>query len=316
MSDTILVVAEHRDGAISDVTGEAVAVGATLADSVELVLIAESPDELIEDLSYAPVDTIHTYEYPELFNHDAYAGAITRLAAKRDVSAIVAGQTVNGMDYVPAVAERLDWPLLTDAIDIDRGGAGFRVTGEAYGSKVETTLEISSTPAVISLRPGEWEQSDTGGDPEVNVLDISIPPEEIKTEVSGIEAVAGGAVDITDADVLVSIGRGIGEEENIELIERLADALDATISASRPIVDAGWLPPDRQVGQSGKTVTPEVYLAIGISGAVQHVAGMKGAETIIAINDDPNAPIFEIADVGIVDDLFEVVPALIEELSA
>ena len=131
--------------------------------------------------------------------------------------------------------------------------------------------------------------------------------------MTGFEEVGGGDVDITDADVLVSVGRGIEEEENLALVEALADALGATLSSSRPIVDNGWLPKNRQVGQSGKVVTPDVYIAIGISGAVQHVAGMKGAETIVAINNDPSAPIYDLADYGIVDDLFDVVPALIEE---
>jgi electron transfer flavoprotein alpha subunit len=137
----------------------------------------------------------------------------------------------------------------------------------------------------------------------------------VRSTVTGFEEVGGGDVDISDADVLVSVGRGIEEEENIELIEELADALGATLSSSRPIVDAGWLPKNRQVGQSGKVVTPDVYLAIGISGAVQHVAGMKGADTIIAINTDPNAPIYDLADYGIVDDLFEVVPELTAQFS-
>ena len=131
--------------------------------------------------------------------------------------------------------------------------------------------------------------------------------------VNGFEEVGGGDVDITEADVLVSVGRGIDEEENIPLIEELADTLGATLSSSRPIVDNGWLPKNRQVGQSGKVVTPDVYIAVGISGAVQHVAGMKGADTIIAINTDPSAPIYDIADYGIVNDLFDVVPELIEQ---
>jgi electron transfer flavoprotein alpha subunit len=137
----------------------------------------------------------------------------------------------------------------------------------------------------------------------------------VRSTVTGFEEVGGGDVDISDADVLVSVGRGIEEEENIELIEELADALGATLSSSRPIVDAGWLPKNRQVGQSGKVVTPDIYLAVGISGAVQHVAGMKGADTIVAINTDPNAPIFDLADYAIVDDLFEVVPELTAQFS-
>ncbi|MFC6726327.1 electron transfer flavoprotein subunit alpha/FixB family protein, partial [Halobium palmae] len=148
---------------------------------------------------------------------------------------------------------------------------------------------------------------------EVRELDFAPDEDAVRSKVTGYEEVGAGDVDIAEAEVLVSVGRGIEEEENIELVQRLADALGATLSSSRPIVDNGWLPKNRQVGQSGKVVTPKVYVAVGISGAVQHVAGMKGAETIVAINNDPNAPIFDIADYGIVDDLFDVVPELIEE---
>ncbi|MCF2241253.1 electron transfer flavoprotein subunit alpha/FixB family protein, partial [Halobacterium salinarum] len=140
-----------------------------------------------------------------------------------------------------------------------------------------------------------------------------IDEDAIGATVNGFEEVGGGDVDIADAEFLVSVGRGIEEEENIALVEALAETTGATLSSSRPIVDNGWLAKNRQVGQSGKQVTPDVYLAVGISGAVQHVAGMKGADTIIAVNTDPNAPIFDIADYGIVGDLFDVVPALIEE---
>jgi electron transfer flavoprotein alpha subunit len=181
-----------------------------------------------------------------------------------------------------------------------------------YESKVETTVEVGSDRAVLTVRSGEWPPTEDGGDADVVPVDVAIDESRVGSKVTGYEEVGGGEVDITEADVLVSIGRGIEEEDNLPLVEELADALDATISASRPVVDSGWLPKDRQVGQSGKVVTPDVYIAIGISGAVQHVAGMKGSDTIVAINTDPNAPIFDIADYGIVDDLFDVVPALVD----
>ncbi|MFC7116120.1 electron transfer flavoprotein subunit alpha/FixB family protein [Natronoarchaeum sp. GCM10025703] len=165
----------------------------------------------------------------------------------------------------------------------------------------------------MTVRDAEWPVTEGAGEAEIEAADVDIDESAVRSTVKGFEEVGAGDVDITEADLLVSIGRGIEEEENLELIEDLADTLGATMSASRPIIDNGWLPKGRQVGQSGKVVTPDVYLAIGISGAVQHVAGMKGAETIIAVNTDPNAPIFDLADYGIVGDLFEVVPELIEE---
>ncbi|OYR89175.1 electron transfer flavoprotein subunit alpha, partial [Halorubrum sp. E3] len=166
---------------------------------------------------------------------------------------------------------------------------------------------------LLTVRGGEWPPAEGVGDATVEAADVDHP--ESGARVTGFEEVGGGDVDIADADVLVSVGRGIEEEENLELVEELADALGATLSASRPIVDNGWLPKNRQVGQSGKVVTPDVYIAVGISGAVQHVAGMKGSDTIVAINTDPNAPIFDIADYGIVGDLFDVVPELVDEFA-
>ncbi|MFD1586293.1 electron transfer flavoprotein subunit alpha/FixB family protein, partial [Halorientalis brevis] len=187
------------------------------------------------------------------------------------------------------------------------------VTREQYGGKVETTIEVEEDRAAVTVRPAEWPQAEGTGDADVSAFDADIDESAIQSTVTGFEEVAGGDVDIAEAEFLISIGRGIEEEENLPLIEALVEATDATLSSSRPIVDNGWLPANRQVGQSGKVVTPDVYIAIGISGAVQHVAGMKGADTIVAINTDPNAPIYDLADYGIEDDLFEVVPALIEE---
>jgi electron transfer flavoprotein alpha subunit len=191
---------------------------------------------------------------------------------------------------------------------------GLTATRELYGSKVESTVRVEAERAVATVRGGEWPAAEASGDAAVEPFDVDVDESRVRSRVTGFVETATGDVDIADADVLVSVGRGIGEEENLELVERLADAMGATLSASRPIVDSGWLPKNRQVGQSGKVVTPDVYLAVGISGAVQHVAGMKGADTIVAINTDPNAPIFDIADYGVVADLFDVVPALIDAL--
>ena len=317
MIDDVLVVVEHRDGVVRDVTYEAVAAANEIASgSVSLALVGADPDELVPSLDLDGVETLYAVTYDELFNHDVYVQAIEQLASAHGPDLVLAGNTVNGLDYLPALATSLDWPLVTDVVDIDADGDEILVTREGYGSKVETTIAITSVPAVVSIRPGEWEPAERGETPAVVEADVTIDDSTIRSHVSGFEAVAEGDVDISDAEILVSVGRGIGDEDNLSLIEELAEAMGATVSASRPIVDSGWLPKGRQVGQSGKTVTPDIYLAIGISGAVQHVAGMNGAETIIAINNDANAPIFDIADIGIVDDLFDVVPALIDALES
>ena len=316
MSPAVLTIAEHRQGELRDVSYGLITAGRALADDLGgdlgVAVIGGDADQFASSLSKAGVDTIYTVAASDEFNHDEYVQAAVHLTGELDPTALVLPNTVNGLDYAPAVATRLDRPLVTDAIGIEVADGDISVTREMYGSKVETVVRVAQPNPVITIRDGEWDPVETDGDPAIEAIDVSIDDGAVRSRVTGFEEVAAGDVDITEADVLVSVGRGIGEEEHIELVEQLADALDATLSSSRPIVDNGWLPKNRQVGQSGKTVTPKVYIAIGISGAVQHVAGMKGADTIISINTDPSAPIFDIADYGIVDDLFDVVPALIE----
>jgi electron transfer flavoprotein alpha subunit len=313
---TVLAVAEHRRGELRDASFEVVSAGRELADAtggdLHLAVISGDVDGYAEQLDREGVDAIHTVDHGEEFNHDVYTQALTQLVDAVEPTYLLAPNSVNGLDYVPAVAHQLDWPLVTDAVALD-GEGGLTVTRELYSGKVEGEVDVSGENAVVTIRGGEWPAAEGTGDATIEGFDAEIDEGAIRSTVSGFEEVGAGDVDITDADVLVSVGRGIDEEENIDIIFDLADALDATVSASRPIVDNGWLPQDRQVGQSGKVVTPDVYIAIGISGAVQHVAGMKGSETIVAINDDPSAPIFDIADYGIVDDLFDVVPVLTEE---
>ncbi|QAU12905.1 electron transfer flavoprotein subunit alpha/FixB family protein [Halorubrum sp. BOL3-1] len=313
MSD-VLVAAEHRRGELRDVSYEAITAGRELADErggdLHVTAIGGDVDRFAEDLNREGVDAVHAVDDGEEFDHNTYRAAVSALAERLDAGAVVLPNSVNGLDYAPALAEALGVPIVTDAVGIEYED-GLTVTREMYGSKVETVVDVASDRFVLTVRGGEWPPAEGIGDATVEAADVDLP--ESGARVTGFEEVAGGDVDIADADVLVSVGRGIEEEENLGLVEDLADALGATLSASRPIVDNGWLPKNRQVGQSGKVVTPDVYVAVGISGAVQHVAGMKGSDTIIAINTDPNAPIFDIADYGIVDDLFDVVPALIGE---
>lgn len=313
---TVLAVAEHRRGDLRDVSFELITAGRELADEhgtdLAVAIIGGEIDGFADRLNRDGVDTIYTVAEGEEFNHGVYAQSIEQLHAELDPIALLMPNSVNGLDYAPAIAGTLDVPLVTDVIDLE-GGEVVSVTREQYGGKVETTYDIGAERYALTIRPTEWPPAESAGEAAVEPFEVNIDEGAIGSTVTGFEEAAGGDVDITEADVLVSVGRGIGEEENLPLVEALAETLGATLSSSRPIVDSGWLPQNRQVGQSGKVVTPDVYIAIGISGAVQHVAGMKGADTIIAINTDPNAPIYDIADYGIVDDLFDVVPALIEE---
>ena len=312
----VLAAVEHRQGTLRDVSFELVTAGRELADDLggdlHLAVIGGDTEAFAQELSLSGVDAIHTVAYGEEFNHDVTTQAITAMADDLDPAVVLMPNTVNGLDYAPAVAERLSLPLVTDIVGVEYTDR-FVTTREMYGSKVETTVEVEGERVALTIRDGEWEPTEEPGDPSIDGFDVEIDEDAMRSTVAGFEEVAGGDVDIADADFLISVGRGIEEEENIALIEELVEATGATLSASRPIVDNEWLPKNRQVGQSGKSVTPKVYLAIGISGAVQHVAGMKGAETIVAVNTDPNAPIFDLADYGIVGDLFDVVPELIEE---
>jgi len=318
MSD-VLAIAEHRRGELRDVSFELITAGAAVAEAaggeLHVAIIGGDVEGFAEDLNREGVDVVHAAANGEEFNHDVYVQTVEALVDEVGPEYLLLPNSVNGLDYAPALAIDRNMPLVTDVVELEVDGEDLVAMREMYGSKVETAIEVAEGPYAITIRSAEWPPAEGMGDAEVRAFDFETDEDAIGTTVTGFEEAAGGDVDISEADFLVSVGRGIGEEDNLELIEALAEATGATISASRPIVDNGWLAKNRQVGQSGKTVTPDVYLAVGISGAVQHVAGMKGADTIIAINTDPNAPIFDIADYGIIGDLFEVVPELTEQLS-
>ena len=314
MSDA-LVIPEHRSGELRDVSHELVTVARQYTEQsggeVHVAVIGGDTDSFAQQLNKVGVDKIYTIADGKEFNHDVYIQAVDQIQQRVEAEVIFTPNTVNGLDYAPALAETRDVPIITDIIDFEVGDS-VEVTREKYGSKVETTLDVGFDEAVITLRPSEWAPAEDYGGADIESFEVELDEAEIRSTVKGYEEVGGGDVDISEAEFVIAIGRGIDEEENLPLIEALADATDATLASSRPIVDNGWLPKNRQVGQSGKMISPDVYIAIGISGAVQHVAGIKGSDTIIAINSDPSAPIFDEADYGVVDDLFEVVPELIE----
>lgn len=316
----ILVFAEHRRGELRDVSLEMLVAAANVAPQaggeVTAVLMGSHVDGMAEKLAGYCDKVLYVDDAKfENFNAKAYQMAMSALIKERQPQLVFVPHTAQGVDVAPALAVELDMPYVTDVMGLSVVDGALRPVRSYYQGKLNADYALKGEgPCLLTIR----ESSFVVGAPEKKgaIEKIASPVAEDvvgRRFIEYLEA-AVGDVDITQADILVSVGRGIKEPANLAMIQELTDALGATISASRAVVDAGWLPHERQVGTSGKTVKPKVYLAIGISGAFEHVAGMKGSKNIIAINKDPNAPIFTVATYGIVDDLFKVVPKLIEEI--
>jgi electron transfer flavoprotein alpha subunit len=252
-----------------------------------------------------------------MYTADAYTAAIAALVTAESPELVLASHTYQARDVIPRVAARLDRALITDCVGVTPGPPAVFTRPMFQAKLAADVVPAGPTPHFVTMQIGaiRGDSAARGAAPApVVATDVAIPPDAVRQKPEAPFREAKQAVDLTQAPRIVSVGRGIKGEEHVQLARDLAAALGAELAASRPIIDAGWLPSDRQVGSSGQTVAPKLYLALGISGAIQHVVGMKGARTIVAINKDPDAPIFEIADYGIVGDLFEIVPALIAEL--
>jgi electron transfer flavoprotein alpha subunit len=300
----VLVVAEHLRGHLRDVTKELVGAARDLRGPVTMAIIAHHPEAFIGEASLEGVDQVITLAVEaDEFEVDPYARALEAVVVDRQPSAVLLGFTVSSMGFAPAVAARRGMGFASDVFALRQEGEAIVATRSFYGGKVHAEVELPSPP-ILLLRPTTWPAA--SGSSQPSVAAVAVPAGPSRARHTGYEEAAPTDVDITTADFLLSIGRGIGERESIETFQRLAEKMGATLSASRPLVDAGWLPASRQVGQSGKTVKPRVYLAFGISGAVQHLAGMKGSGTIVAVNTDPDAAIFNVAHYGAAVDLFEV----------
>jgi electron transfer flavoprotein alpha subunit len=316
----LLVLAEHRMGELRDVTLELLSKGRVLADEngldLTVVLFGHGIVGYADELSgYADnVLVIDHSDYAD-FNAEAYQQALSWLIGERKPKLTLMGHTSFGVDLAPALAVELGTPLATDCIDLSLDGSKVLVTRQVYGGKLnlEATLREADS-YIVTIRPATFEADEPISE-RGEIIKLEAPAVDVghKRFIEYVES-PPGEVDISEADILVSIGRGIKDEKNLPLIQELAAALRGEVGCSRPIVDKDWLPKDRQVGSSGKTVKPKLYLAAGISGSFQHVMGMKGAGLIVAINKDPKAPIFRIADYGVVDDLFKIVPALTQKV--
>lgn len=311
---SVWVIAEHRQGALREVTGELLAAAADLNSGPVTAVVLAGPGEAACLAASLPgaADGVLAVEHADLagFNGRAVAAALRRLAQERKPEVILGAHSAAGVDWAPALAAGLGAPLVTDTLGLAWNDGALTAVRAVYGGKLQARVRLPAAPTVLAtLRPGTWKAAAAAGVGSLETVGAELPDDLGKRFLEWVQEAAGD-VDITQADVLVSVGRGIADPENLDLAKALADALGATLSCSRPVVDNGWLPKERQVGISGKTVKPKVYLALGISGAFQHVTAMQGATLIVAINKDPKAPIFRVAHYGIVGDLFKVVPAL------
>ncbi len=315
----IFVLAEHRKGNLRDITWEMLNKGQELASDLGAELMAVLPGYGVSGFAgelAQRAEQVLVVEDERLasFNSETYQKVLSRLIGEYQPVITLIGHTAFGMDLAPALAAELRLPLSTDCIDLRLEGGKLTTVRQMYAGKVNAEISFpGSEQYMVTVRPGSFPaEGNRARAGEIRSLRVPLAETEDKRFIEYVEAVVG-EVDITQADVLVSVGQGIGDSKNIPLVEGLAQAMGASLSCSRPIVDKKWLPKERQVGTSGKTVKPKVYLAIGISGAFQHVAGIK-ASTVIAINKDPKAPIFRVADYGIIGDLFSVVPLLKEKV--
>jgi electron transfer flavoprotein alpha subunit len=305
-----LVVAEHVRGEIRPVTLELISAARSLGGPVEVAVIAKDPSAFTDAVNVEGVDEILAVAVDQdEFENDVYQGAVEQLIDERDPQVVLLGFTVSSMGYGPALAAKLGTGFASDVFAVREEGGVLVAERSFYGAKVSGEVEFPGHDRVVLLlRPTSWPPAEGAG--AASVTEVSVAPAASRARHQEWVEVQAGDVDITTADFLLSVGRGIGDKENLEQFEELAETMGATLSSSRPLVDAGWMPNARQVGQSGKTVKPKVYLALGISGAVQHLAGMKTSGTIIAVNTDPEAAIFNVAHYGAVADLFEVAEEL------
>jgi len=324
MADTILVVAEQRDGKLNRVSMETLTAAQSISSqtgwNLEAAVVGGNIDAVAQEIAKVKVAKVYAIASPQLehYTADAYVAALKQFISSKTPKLVLMPHTYQVRDFAPKLAAALGRTLISDSVGYRKDGEKLVFTRQMFQGKFAADVSFSCDPPHFatfqagSFRGDKVEMGSSAAPIEkvaaqVDATSIRVKPLEIFKE-------AKQAVDLTQAEIIVSVGRGIIEQKNIEIAKALAEALGGELAASRPICDSGWLPMDRQIGSSGQTVAPKLYLALGISGAIQHIVGMKGARSIIAINKDAEAPIFEIADFGVVGNLFDIVPALTEEV--
>jgi len=324
MPETILVVVEQREGKLNRVSWETVTAGQAIAAAtgwtLETAVVGASAASIATEVAGKKVAKVYAIESPKLepYTPDAFAAALRQFLATKQPKLVVMPHTYQVRDFVPKLATAMGRTVISDCIGFKHEAGKFVFTRQMFQGKLAADVSFTGdAPWFVTFQNGAFR-----GD-KAEAATTAAPVETVKAEIADgairnkpqeVFKEAKQAVDLTQAEVIVSVGRGIKEQKNIEIAKQLAEALGGELAASRPICDNGWLPMDRQIGSSGQTVAPKLYLALGISGAIQHIVGMKGSRTIIAVNKDSEAPIFEIADYAVVGNLFDIVPPLIEEV--
>lgn len=321
----IWVYCEYRSGSLSSVSLELLGIGRKLADArgvkLAAVLIGADTGDTADNLIAHGADIVYRADDPGLayFTDETYGAVLTDLIKQHQPEVVLAGATAIGRSFIPGVANTLGAGLTADCtqLDIRADDGALLQTRPAFGGNIMATIVCpSSRPQMSTVRPNVMKELEYDAGRTGEIVDVALEPAQLDSKVRVLESVQAenDDVNIQESDILVGGGRGLDSEKGFELIRQLASSLNGSVSASRAVVDAGWIGYPHQVGQTGKTVAPKLYIACGISGAIQHVAGMQSSETIVAINRDENAPIFDVADFGIVGDLFEILPKLISKI--
>lgn len=322
MANDILVVVEQLEGKISEISFELVGKGKELASALGRKLTALVVGSGVKNLAQelGAVDSVLVVDHPDLAHYtpDLYTRVLVALVNARGPRVVLVGNTAIGMDLAGGLSGQLGVPLVAYAKGIELEGKRLVVVSELYGGKILSESLVEREPMVVSVLAGAFSSAagKVTATPTVEDVPLPVSLDGNRIKFKRLIQPDAGDVDITKQPILVSVGRGIQGRDNIPMVQELADALGAALSASRPIVDNGWLPKSRQVGKSGMSVKPKLYIAVGISGAPEHIEGMRDAELIVAVNTDPAAPIFNVAHYGVVSDLFDVVPLLAEKVKA
>jgi electron transfer flavoprotein alpha subunit len=321
MTNNILVFAEIRDGDFKKINGELVSAAKMLAEKngggVFMAVMGDGIDAAVDEAKSFDIQKVFAVRSPALarYSTEGYAAGLEAAIKEADPGIVLFGATAMGKDLSARLAARLDAALMTDCVDVDIEDGVLKVKRPVYSGKVYATVVTTKDGIkMASIRPNIYPAAEkSGGGAEVADVALAVTEDQIGAVVTGMEGVSTGQKDVTEAEIIVAGGRSLKSAENFKILEDLADVLGGSVGASRAAVDAGYIDHSKQVGQTGKVVNPKLYFACGVSGAIQHLVGMRTAKVIVSINKDPNAPIFQHSDYGIEGDLFEVIPALTEE---